>query len=67
MNDSFMRLKDGRKLGFVDCGESDGLPIIMLHGTPGSRIFGFENEPFVHEEGLRIVTPERSGYGLSDP
>lgn len=67
MSDSFINLEDGRRLGFIDCGEPEGLPIFLLHGTPGSRIFGFESEPFIHEERLRIITPERPGYGLSDP
>lgn len=67
LSDTFINLKDGRRLGFIDCGKPEGLPILMLHGTPGSRIFGFENEPLVHDEALRIITPERPGYGLSDP
>ncbi|MCF6210650.1 MAG: hypothetical protein L3J88_05615 [Gammaproteobacteria bacterium] len=66
-----INLDDGRKLGFVDAGESTGLPIFLFHGTPGSRIFGFEDESLVKnlwlkKEGLRIITPERPGYGLSD-
>ncbi len=62
----FITLEDNRKLGFADSGKPDGLPIFLFHGTPGSRIFGFENEPLIQEEELRIITPERPGYGLSD-
>lgn len=67
MSDSFINLSDGRKLGFIDYGKPEGLPVFMLHGTPGSRVFGFEGELLVHKEKLRIITPERPGYGLSDP
>jgi len=63
---SFLILEDGRKLGFIDYGNPNGLPIILLHGTPGSRVFGFENEPLLINNELRIITPERPGYGLSD-
>ncbi len=62
----FLTLNDGRKLGFIDGGKPEGLPVFLFHGTPGSRIFGFEEEPLVQKEGLRIITPERPGYGLSD-
>jgi len=67
MKESHITLKDGRKLGYVDSGSTDGLPIFLLHGTPGSRIFGFEKEPIIASENLRLITPERPGYGLSDP
>ncbi|MCF6323381.1 MAG: alpha/beta hydrolase [Gammaproteobacteria bacterium] len=65
INDSFITLADGRKPGFMDYGKPDGLPVFLLHGTPGSRIWDFENEPMVTDEGLRIITPERPGYGIS--
>lgn len=67
MKDRSISLSDGRQLGFIDYGDPDGLPIFLLHGTPGSRVFGLENEPLIGEENLRIVTPERPGYGLSSP
>ncbi len=67
MKDCAIPLSDGRRLGFIDYGDPDGLPIFLLHGTPGSRIFGLENEPLISEEALRIITPERPGYGLSSP
>jgi len=65
--DGILVLDDGRRLGYADAGEPDGLPIFLLHGTPGSRVFRFENEPLVKDERLRMITPERRGYGLSDP
>lgn len=67
MKDCIFTLKDGRSLGYIEYGNSDGIPIFLFHGTPGSRIFGLEEEPLIQQENLRIFTPERPGYGLSDP
>lgn len=67
MKDRIFTLSDGRTLGYIEYGNSNGVPIFLLHGTPGSRIFGLENEPLIEEEKLRIITPERPGYGLSSP
>jgi len=67
MKDSIFTLSDRRELGYIEYGAPDGVPILLIHGTPGSRIFGLENEPFVDRENLRIITPERPGYGLSSP
>lgn len=67
MQDNTMRLNDGRTLGFSDYGKPGGIPIFLFHGTPGSRIFGFENEPLIEKYGIRVIAPERPGYGLSDP
>jgi len=59
------RLSDGRLLGYADYGAADGIPIIALHGTPGSRLmFQLADWP-ARERGLRLVAPERPGYALS--
>jgi len=40
---------------------------VLLHGTPGSRLqFQPLHEPAA-AAGIRLVTPERPGYGRSDP
>lgn len=67
MQDNTIKLNDGRMLGFSDYGKPDGIPIFLFHGTPGSRIFGLENEPLIDRYGIRVIAPERPGYGLSDP
>lgn len=66
--DNKMKLQDGRNLGFCEYGKPDGIPLLYFHGTPGSRIAKqFENVPWTKELGVFIITPERPGYGLSDP
>lgn len=63
--DSRLILADGRVIGFREYGATDGLPILCFHGTPGSRVmFGIADD-FARENGLRLIAPERAGFGLS--
>src|SRR5215469_15494010 len=64
---SAIRLRDGRRLAFAEWGEPHGMPVIHHHGTPGSRL-EHEGAPVVYQAaGVRVITPDRPGYGLSDP
>lgn len=61
-------LRDGRQLGFAEYGPHDGIPLMLFHGTPGSRQMSFlERAEWPRELGFRVLTPERPGLGLSDP
>lgn len=61
-------LHDGRRLGFCDYGRPEGTPLMLFHGTPGSRVMDWlEKAAWVEEYDFRVVTPERPGFGLSDP
>jgi pimeloyl-ACP methyl ester carboxylesterase len=59
-------LRSGRRLGFAEFGPAHGEPIIWFHGTPGARR---QIPPLAHsvidELGLRIISIERPGIGLS--
>lgn len=60
-----LRLRDGRKLGFMEFGDPRGTPVFAFHGTPGSRfMFRLADRP-AREHGIRIIAPERPGFGLS--
>jgi pimeloyl-ACP methyl ester carboxylesterase len=61
-----LRLRDGRAIGYAEFGDPDGAPVIALHGTPGSRLMFALADKAARERGLRIIAPERPGYGLSD-
>ena len=63
----FVTLRDGRRLAYSELGDPDVVPIIHQHGMPGSR-FEHEAEPDMYRSlGVRVITPDRPGYGLSDP
>ena len=62
-----IRLRDGRNLAYAEWGDRDGFPIIHCHGMPGSR-FEHEADDGVYASlGVHVITPDRPGYGLSDP
>ena len=61
-----LRLADGRQIGFAEYGDPQGLPVLAMHGTPGSRFMFALTDQAARAEALRIVAPERPGYGLSD-
>lgn len=63
--DQRLKLRDGRWLGFVELGDPDGIPVICCHGTPGSRLDMIDGEETVRKLNLRMIVPDRPGYGLS--
>jgi len=60
------QLPGGRLIGYAEYGDPDGLPAVALHGTPGSRFMFALTDEGARVRGLRIIAPERPGYGLSD-
>lgn len=60
-------LEDGRTLAYAEFGDPDGIPVFVFHGGVGSRGFGLLFEAAAHETGVRVITPDRPGYGRSDP
>jgi pimeloyl-ACP methyl ester carboxylesterase len=59
--------RDGRKLAFVQRGAEDGVPVIVCHGTPGSRRTRHPDPEMYERHGVRMVVYDRPGYGESDP
>ncbi|GAB7009753.1 alpha/beta fold hydrolase [Halorubrum trueperi] len=60
-------LSDGRTLSFATGGDPNGRPVVVHHGTPGSRLFGALLAESATEAGVRILVPDRPGYGRSSP
>jgi pimeloyl-ACP methyl ester carboxylesterase len=58
-------LPDQRQLAYAEYGAPDGIPIIGCHGTPGSRLMMRMADSTAKAHGLRIIAPDRPGYGLS--
>jgi pimeloyl-ACP methyl ester carboxylesterase len=65
--DTFIQLPDKRRLAYAEYGDKQGMPVLLFHGLPGSRLsWGLlPGHPF--PDGLRIIAPDRPGYGRSDP
>ncbi|ODR98371.1 hypothetical protein AUC68_07960 [Methyloceanibacter methanicus] len=61
-----LQLADGRRIGYAEYGAPDGHPVVVLHGTPGSRTLFASTTDVARKMGFRIVAPDRTGYGLSD-
>ena len=67
MTDTQITLPDGRILAYTDIGDPGGTCVMHFHGAPGSRLLldSYDNE--FAECGLRVVSPDRPGYGGSSP
>lgn len=62
MIDSTIALRDGRTLAYCEHGDPSGEPVVLFHGSPGSRLFA----PIEVPPGIRLITFDRPGYGNSD-
>ncbi|MFB6252906.1 MAG: alpha/beta fold hydrolase [Halobellus sp.] len=62
-----VRVVDGdRQLAYGEYGDPTGVPVVFLHGTPGSHRLGELFDKAAAERGIRVVAPDRPGYGRSD-
>lgn len=56
-----------RWLSWSDHGPRDGKPVFFLHGIPGSRVAPAGLATEASALGLRLISPDRPGYGDSTP
>jgi pimeloyl-ACP methyl ester carboxylesterase len=59
-------LPDKRYLAYAEYGDPHGKPVFLFHGAPGSRLFRYPDVSIAGRLGLRLITVDRPGYGLSD-
>ena len=57
--------EDGRIIGFGEFGADSGVPVIYLHGLPGSRFEAGLWEAEATALNIRLIAPDRPGIGLS--
>lgn len=62
-----IKLKDGRTLGFAEYGDPNGKLLFYLHGWPSSRLRTNIYDKICKSLNIRLISPDRPGYGLSDP
>lgn len=60
-----IQLGDGRTLGYGEYGPGDGKPMMYFTGGNSSRFEGRWFEKAVHKKGIRLIVPDRPGFGLS--
>ena len=65
--ENWAHLNDGRRLGFISCGDEEGLPVFYCHGFPGSRLEVLFADDIANGLSIRLIGVDRPGYGLSDP
>ncbi len=64
--DKLIRLQDGRAVKLRVLGAEDGVPVMALHGTPGSRLKFDGAHEAARTCGVRIIAVDRWGYGGTD-
>lgn len=64
---SLARLPDGRTLSYSEFGDPDGFPIVCNHHWLGSRLDFVPIAIAAAEVGVRLISPDRPGFGHSAP
>jgi pimeloyl-ACP methyl ester carboxylesterase len=67
LTDQTIKLTDGRILGYAEFGDPSGRPVLFFHGFPASRLEGIALEAPSRAVNVRLIAPDRPGFGLSDP
>lgn len=62
-----IQLSGGKTLSYTEYGDPAGVPVVFLHGTPGSRLLGELFDQAANENGIRLFAFDRPGYGHSTP
>jgi pimeloyl-ACP methyl ester carboxylesterase len=62
-----VRLQDGRSMGYAQYGSGDGLPVVNADGGLACRLDVAAADLVAVEAGIRLISPDRPGVGLSDP
>ena len=67
ISDDTLALPDGRSLSYTSIGDPDGAVVVYHHGAPGGRLELATLDAAAVAAGVRVVTPDRPGYGGSTP
>ncbi|WP_295717376.1 alpha/beta fold hydrolase, partial [uncultured Halovibrio sp.] len=62
-----VRVDGEREIAYAEYGRSNGTPLVFFHGTPGSRRLGALLDRAARRHDVRVLAPERPGYGRSSP
>lgn len=64
---STVRGSGGRSIGYGEFGDPNGKPVILFHGFGDSRLTRFPDDELTARLGIRLITFDRPGIGLTDP
>jgi pimeloyl-ACP methyl ester carboxylesterase len=65
--DQIIVTKNGHEIQILQAGKPDGMPILVHHGTPGSRLLRPKWIEDAESQGIRLIGYDRPGYGGSTP
>lgn len=65
--DRNIQTTDGRTLLVQEAGDALGRPVLIHGGTPGSRLLYQPHINLAREQGIRLISYDRPGYGGSTP
>lgn len=58
---------DGRRVAFIDYGPTQGRPLLLCHALASGRTLPPGLASKLRAAGFRPITPQRPGFGLTDP
>jgi len=64
---SFLTLRDGRALAYLEVGSAAGVPILHFHGHGSSRLEALALADAAEKAQVRLIAFDRPGIGFSDP
>ena len=60
-----IQLSDGRTVGFAEYGPKKGSPVLYFSGGNSSRLEGMWFDESAYRNSVRLIVPDRPGFGLS--
>lgn len=66
-NPNFIQVVNNQRVAYAEYGDPEGTPVVFLHGTPGSRLLARLYADDALEQGVRVLSFDRPGYGRSPP
>ena len=60
-------LRDERQLGFAEYGDASGKAVMHFNGSGGSRLEHPQDLSILTDLGVRLISTDRPGHGISDP
>lgn len=55
----------GEQMAYLDLGNPEGMPVVLLHGMPTSSFLYRNIAPVLAAKGFRVICPDMIGFGAS--